>query len=67
MNSSTSAEVSKEAQDVVLEKQPSEPPAKPTEEPEPEFPSGMKLVSIMISILVSMFLVALVGNFLLPL
>ena len=57
-----STRTSEEVPNVDFEKQPSEPPTKPAEEPEPEYPKGMKLASIMLSILVSMFLVALVGN-----
>ena len=62
MASTPNSEITKETHDVDLEKQPSEAVAKPAEEPEPEFPTGMKLATIMLSLIVSMFLVALVGK-----
>ena len=62
MAATPNSKLSKEVQDVDLEKQPSEAVAKPVEELEPEYPTGMKLATIMLSLIVSMFLVALASE-----
>ena len=62
MSSTPDSELSKEEQNVDLEKQPSKAAATPVNEPEPEYPTGTKLATIMFSLIVSLFLVALVGK-----